>query len=82
MEPSRNAVVVSARQATWAGGIDSLESIPGPFKRLKLPSQSSWKKDKKNEQRRHQSFLSKSYMFLQYIFFSEYFAIVFLKSDH
>jgi hypothetical protein len=27
-EPSRNRVVVPVRQAIWAGGIDSLESIP------------------------------------------------------
>ncbi len=31
-EPSRNRVVVPARQATWAGAIDSLESIPGLLK--------------------------------------------------
>ncbi len=34
-EPSRNRVVVPARQA---GGIDSLESIPVLLKSLKIPS--------------------------------------------
>ena len=33
---SRNSVVVPARQATQAGGIDSLESIPGLLKSLKI----------------------------------------------
>ncbi len=37
--PSRNWVVVSARQATQASGIDSMESIPGLLKSLKIPSQ-------------------------------------------
>ncbi len=32
MEPSRNWVIVPACQTTEAGGIDSLESIPGKFK--------------------------------------------------
>ncbi len=32
-------VVVPARQATKAGGVDSLESIPGLLKSLKIPSQ-------------------------------------------
>ncbi len=31
-----NRVIVPARQATWAGGIFSLESIPGLHKRLKI----------------------------------------------
>jgi hypothetical protein len=35
-EPSRNRVVVPARQATKAGGIDSLESIPGLLKSSKI----------------------------------------------
>ena len=38
-EPSRNRFVVPARQATEAGGIHSLESIPGLLKSLKIPSQ-------------------------------------------
>jgi hypothetical protein len=33
---SRNWVVVLARQATYAGGIDSLETILGLLKSLKL----------------------------------------------
>ncbi len=37
-EPSR--VVVQARQATKAGGIDSMESIPGLVTSLKIPYQS------------------------------------------
>ncbi len=36
MAPSRNRVIVPACQATWAGGIHSLESIPGLHKRLKI----------------------------------------------
>ncbi len=32
LEPSRNRVVVPARQATYAAGIDSWESIPWPLK--------------------------------------------------
>jgi hypothetical protein len=35
VEPSRNRVILPARQATKAGGIDSLESIPGLLKSLK-----------------------------------------------
>ena len=35
-EPSSNRVIVPARQATYAGGIHSLESIPGLQKRLKI----------------------------------------------
>jgi hypothetical protein len=31
-----NRVIVPARQATEAGGIHSLESIPGPHKHLKI----------------------------------------------
>ncbi len=31
-------VVVPARQATYAGGIDSFELIPGLLKSLKMPS--------------------------------------------
>ncbi len=38
-ESSRNRVVVLAHQATQAGGIGSLESIPAPFKSLKLRAQ-------------------------------------------
>ncbi len=34
-KPSRNKVVVPARQAKQAGGIDSLESIPGLLKKIK-----------------------------------------------
>ncbi len=37
-EPSRNRVVVLARQATKAGGINSLESNPRLLKSLKIPS--------------------------------------------
>ncbi len=37
-EPSSNRVVKLARLATKAGGIDSLESIPGLFKSFKIPS--------------------------------------------
>jgi hypothetical protein len=36
MEPSRNRVVVPARQATQRGGIGSLESILGLLKSLKI----------------------------------------------
>ncbi len=36
---NRNRVVVPARQPTLAGEIDSLESIPGPLKSLKIPAQ-------------------------------------------
>jgi hypothetical protein len=36
LEPSRNRVTVPARQATFAGGIGSLESIPGLHKSLKI----------------------------------------------
>jgi hypothetical protein len=32
-------VIVPARQATWAGGIDSLESIYGPLNRLEIWAQ-------------------------------------------
>jgi len=32
-------VFVPVRQATWAGGISSLESIPGLLKSLKIPAQ-------------------------------------------
>ncbi len=35
-EPSRNRVVVPARRTTQAGGIDSLESILGLLKSLKI----------------------------------------------
>jgi hypothetical protein len=35
----RNRVIVPARHATWAGGIHSLESIPGPHKHLKIRAQ-------------------------------------------
>jgi hypothetical protein len=35
-------VIVTARQATWAGGIHSLESIPGLHKRLKIRAQDSY----------------------------------------
>ena len=39
----------TARQATQAGGIDSLESIPGPLKSLKIralfPSPQRWNGD-------------------------------------
>jgi hypothetical protein len=35
-EPSRNRVVVRARLATFAGGIDSLESITGFLKSFKI----------------------------------------------
>ncbi len=34
-----NRVIVPARQATQAGGIHSLESIPGPHKHLKVRAQ-------------------------------------------
>ncbi len=37
-EPSRNRFVVPARQATQSSGINSLESIPGLHKSLKIPS--------------------------------------------
>ncbi len=40
-KPSRNKIVVPTRQATQAGGIDSLESIPGLFTSLRIPSQLS-----------------------------------------
>ncbi len=33
--------MVPARRSTWAGGIDSLESIPGLLKSLKIPPQGS-----------------------------------------
>ncbi len=36
LEPSRNRVVVPARQATWAGGIDPLKSMLGLLKSLKI----------------------------------------------
>ncbi len=36
-EPSRKRVLVPARQATEAGGIDSLESISGLHRSLKIP---------------------------------------------
>ncbi len=39
-EPSRKRVVVPARQATYAVGINSLESIPGLLKSLKNRAQS------------------------------------------
>jgi hypothetical protein len=44
----KNRVIVPARQATLAGGIHSLESIPGLHKRLKIRAQccesrSTWK---------------------------------------
>ncbi len=35
-EPSRNKLIIPARQATYAGGIDSLESILGFIKSLKI----------------------------------------------
>ncbi len=35
-EPSRNRVVLPARQSTQAGGIESLESIPGLHKSLHI----------------------------------------------
>ena len=38
-EPSRNKVVVPARQATRADGIDALESILGRLKNLKNQAQ-------------------------------------------
>jgi hypothetical protein len=34
-------VVVPVRQAVWAGGIDSVESISGLLKSLKIPSQAN-----------------------------------------
>jgi hypothetical protein len=45
-EPSRNRVLVRARQATEAGGIDSLESISGLHKSLKISPQTVWNKVK------------------------------------
>jgi hypothetical protein len=36
LELSKNRVVAQARQATWAGGIDSLELILGLLKSLKI----------------------------------------------
>jgi hypothetical protein len=39
LELSRNRVIVPARQAKLAGGIHSLESIPGLYKRLKIRAQ-------------------------------------------
>jgi hypothetical protein len=36
---ARNRVIVPARQATLAGGTNSLESIPGLHKRLKIRAQ-------------------------------------------
>ncbi len=41
-EPNRNRVAIAARQATQAGGIDSLESIPELLKSLKLPFLLYW----------------------------------------
>ncbi len=38
-EPSRNRVL----QATWASGIDSLESISGLHRSLKIPPQFTWR---------------------------------------
>jgi hypothetical protein len=38
-KPSRNRVIVPARQATLAGGIHSFESIPGLCKHLKIGAQ-------------------------------------------
>jgi hypothetical protein len=38
-EPSRKRVVVPSPQATWAGEMDSLKSIPGLLKRLKIRAQ-------------------------------------------
>jgi hypothetical protein len=38
-EPSRNRVVVPARQPTYAGGIDSLKSILGLHKSFKIGAQ-------------------------------------------
>jgi hypothetical protein len=35
-DPSRNRVVVPSRQATSAGGIDSVESIPGLLQKYRL----------------------------------------------
>jgi hypothetical protein len=40
LEPSRNRVVVLPCQATLAGGIDSLESILGLLKSLKIQAMS------------------------------------------
>ncbi len=40
--PSRNRIVAPARQPTQAGRIDSLESIPGLLKSLKIPSLGSF----------------------------------------
>ena len=37
----KNRVVVPARRAAWAGEVDSLESIPGLIKSLKIRAQSS-----------------------------------------
>jgi hypothetical protein len=48
----RNRVVVPARQATSCGGIDSLESIPGLLKSLKilpLPSGGGRRRRKEDE---------------------------------
>ncbi len=44
LEPSRSRVVVPARKAAEAGGIDSLESILGLLKSLKIRARnfSSW----------------------------------------
>ncbi len=42
-EPWRNRVIVPARQATQAGGIHSLESIPGLHKRLKIRAKETTK---------------------------------------
>ncbi len=35
-DPSRNRLVVPARRATKAGGIEPLESIPGLLKSIKI----------------------------------------------
>ncbi len=40
-EPSRKRVVVPARQATWAGEMDSLKSIPGLLKRIQSRAQAT-----------------------------------------
>ncbi len=39
---ARKRVIVPARQATYAGGIHSLESIPGPHTRLKIRALSTF----------------------------------------
>jgi hypothetical protein len=43
LEPSRNRVIVPARQATEAGGIHFLESIPELHKRLKIRAKVHYK---------------------------------------